>query len=129
MAVFNQTDSVTILPKDLFSLGSTTILSEENKGSMYYFRIELDKKISELPFNDVLISIEANDTNSKNRFYHTFQLYNDKREGLNEWEHLILEQRLNDFSQEFDEIKIYIWNKGEKEFSARNVKYSIISFK
>jgi len=128
MIVFNQTDSILIQPTDLFSLGSTTILSEENKGSMYYFRIELDKKIEEIPFNDVLLSIEANDLDSKKRFYHTFQLYNDKKEGQNEWKHLVFEQRLNDFEKEFDEFKIYIWNKGEKAFEVKNAHYSITSF-
>ena len=129
MEVFNQIDSVLIQSKDLFSLGSTTEITEENKGSMYYFRIELDKKTRETQFEEVLLSIEANDFDSTKRFYHTFQLYNDKNEGQEEWKHLIFEQRLNDFSKEFDEFKIYIWNKGEKKFEVKNVHYSITSFK
>ena len=128
MEVLNQSDSILIQPTDLFSLGSTTNLTEEKKGSMYYFRIELDKKIEETPFDDVLLSVEANEKDSKKRFYQTFQLYNDKKEGQNEWKHLIFEQRLNDFTKDFNEIKIYIWNKGGKEFSLKNVHYSITSF-
>ncbi len=126
--IYNQSDILTIAPQTTFSNSAQLELNEENRASFYYISIELDKKVKNTPFSDVFLVIDAKDYDSEKRFYHTFELYNDQLEGKDEWKHLIFEQKLDDFKKDYDEINIYIWNKGKKEFRLKNVKYTLFSF-
>ena len=126
--IFEQKEKKLITPKDEFGLGAQLAINEKNSAKSYFITIELDKKVSKTPFSNVLLAIDASDKDSDKRFYHTFELYNDQLEAKDDWKHLIFEQKLDDYEKEYNEIKIYIWNKGKKEFEVKNIKYSISSY-
>jgi hypothetical protein len=94
----------------------------------YFVRVELDKFTKEENFNDVFLVIDVFNKNGDKRFYNAIPLYNDKLK-INTWEHLIIEVDVVDILNELDDLKIYIWNHGQKEFEIKQVKYILEEYK
>ena len=63
------------------------------------------------------------------RFYLANEMYNDKNDKPNSWKKFVLETLISDCFQEFDTIKIYIWNQSKKEFYIKNVKITLEEYK
>ena len=77
---------------------------------------------------DVFLVIDVFNKNGDKRFYNAIPLYNDKLK-INTWEHLIIEVDVVDILNELDDLKIYIWNHGQKEFEIKQVKYILEEYK
>jgi len=61
---YNHSNIISIVPNKLFAASGQTRLSPENNGSFYSISVELDKKVHETPFSDVLLVIDAKDNDS-----------------------------------------------------------------
>ncbi len=93
-----------------------------------YFRVWLDKK-SDKPLENVSLVIHTTDKDSPFTHYHAIPLYNDRLEGINEWASLSFSGQIPDHFNDFEKVKIYIWNQGKETFELRNVRIFIDTYK
>lgn len=124
-----QTAEFQIGPNDLFNLPGKSELHLPRTNERFYFRVELDKQTKDLPLEDVSLVVEAKNTDTGELYYYANPLHNDKLEGINEWAHLEFEGLIPDNLQKFNQVKIYIWNRGKKEFKVRNFKIILEEYK
>ena len=73
--------------------------------------------------------IDAFRKDQNKRFYQAVALFNDRLEGKDNWAQLEFEGQVYDNFQEFDFIKIYIWNQGKKVFEIKNIEFSLEVYK
>ena len=119
----------TIKENDEFIYGAIDSLLKPRTSERYYYRVELEKQTKEKSFEGVMLVIDAFNTDLSKRYYKTIDLFNDRLEGKKYWKKLEFEGMIHDNFQEFDNVKIYIWNQGKKRFKIRNCKIVIEKFK
>lgn len=96
----------------------------------YYFSVQLEKRHDLDKFESVGLVINATSDDHDERYYYAYDLYNDREEGKGEWsEPLIFEGIIYDNFQEYDKVRISIWNKKGQSFEIRNVKYTVSVYK
>ena len=115
--------------KDEFYLTVSDVLQKPRTNERYFYRVELDKQTQESYFEGVMLVIDAYNSDLSKRYYKTVDLFNDRYEGKNEWVKLVFEGQILDNFQEYDQVKIYIWNQGKKNFKIRNCKIVLEEFK
>lgn len=93
-----------------------------------YFRVWLDKKSSQ-PLKNVSLVIHATDDDSPFTHYHAIPLHNDRLEGVREWAGISFSGQIPDHFNDFEKVKIYIWNQGKETFELRNVRIFIDTYK
>jgi hypothetical protein len=94
-----------------------------------YYRVKIDKRQFEESFGGVYLVIDAFRKDQNKRFYQAVALFNDRLEGKDNWAQLEFEGQVYDNFQEFDFIKIYIWNQGKKVFEIKNIEFSLEVYK
>jgi hypothetical protein len=117
-----------VKPTDEFFNTVQQTLKRPRTNERYFIRVELDRFTTEKDFSDVFVVIDAFTKQEDKRFYNAIPLYNDKLK-KNAWEHMIIEADLMDVLQEYDEIKVYIWNKGQKAFDIKNIRIIVEEYK
>ena len=117
-----------VKPTDEFFNTVQQTLKRPRTNERYFIRVELDRFTTEKDFSDVFVVIDAFTKQEDKRFYNAIPLYNDKLKN-NAWEHMIFEADLMDVLQEYDEIKVYIWNKGQKAFDIKNIRIIVEEYK
>lgn len=90
-----------------------------------YVTVEMDKMVSEVPFNEVYVVIDGSSSVSDKRGYLTQPLFNDQYEAHNEWKHIVLSEFVQDNFAELDHLKIYLWNKSGRKFSVKNYTVTV----
>ncbi|MCR9171852.1 MAG: hypothetical protein NXI10_05130 [bacterium] len=93
-----------------------------------YFRVWMDKK-SKKPLQNVSLVIHATDKDSDFTHYHAIPLFNDRLEGVNEWAPISFSGQIPDHFNDFEKVKIYIWNQGKETFELRNIRIFIDTYK
>ncbi|XOV65873.1 MAG: hypothetical protein ACFHU9_09575 [Fluviicola sp.] len=93
-----------------------------------YFRVWLEKK-SSTPLEHVSLVVHATDNDSEFTHYHAIPLYNDRLAGINEWTTVSLSGQIPDHFNDFEKVKIYIWNQGKESFDLRNIRIFIDTYK
>lgn len=101
---------------------------ENRTNERLYFRVWLEKK-SKKPLENVSLVIHATDNDSEFNHYHAIPLYNDKLAGINEWTNLSFSGQIPDHFNDFEHVKIYIWNQGKETFDLRNIRIFIDTYK
>ena len=118
-------EEIEITPIDEFICTAETPFNERFGNVRYFYRVELDKKIPNADFSGVYLVIDATDKESDHRYYYATELMNDRFEGQTDWVQLTFEGIIHDNLQEYDQLKIYIWNMGGQSFSLKNIKITL----
>jgi hypothetical protein len=118
-----------ITPHDLFPLGVEKPLEKPRTNERMYYRVKLDKRQNEEKFENVFLVIDAYTEDQKKRYYRAIDLFNDRLEGQENWAHLEFEGQVYDNLQEYDFVKIYIWNLGAKTFLIKDVEMVFETYK
>lgn len=105
-----------------FSYDSQLELKTGRTNSRLYCKVSIDKKMIENDWTDVFIVYDAYSSDESKRYYRAQELYFDKLEGRNEWSHYDSEEIIPDNFDDYDFIKVYIWNKSGKTFDIKNFK-------
>lgn len=101
---------------------------ENRTNERMYFRVWLEKK-SVKPLQNVSLVIHATDNDSDFNHYHAIPLVNDRLEGVNSWAELSFSGQIPDHFNDFEEVKIYIWNQSGEKFELRNVQIYVDTYK
>ncbi len=101
---------------------------ENRTNERLYFRVWMDKK-SRKPLENVSLVIHATDNDSDFNHYHAIPLFNDRKEGINEWASISFSGQIPDHFNDFEKVKIYIWNQGKERFDLRNICIFIDTYK
>ena len=115
-------------PNDVFIHSVEFTVPEKRTNERLYFRVWLDKKSTE-PLDNASLVIHAIDKDSPFTHYHAVPLYNDRLGGINEWASLSFSGQIPDHFNDFEKVKIYIWNQGKQEFDLRNVRILVDTYK
>lgn len=128
--LLNQNEETVFQPSDEFKLTAEFTFPKHRNGERYFVRAELDKQcLDSQPFEQVYFVIDAYKEGLSHRYYKAMDLYNDKLEGKNNWKSLIFETQVYDFLDEYDQLKVYIWNPGKKQFKLKNVRFRLEAYK
>ncbi len=119
----------TINENDEFYFTVSDILQKPRTSERYYYRVELEKQTEEKYFEGVMLIIDASNGDFSKRYYKSVDLFNDRYEGKDKWVKLAFEGQILDNFQEYDQVKIYIWNQGKKSFKIRNCKIVLEEYK
>lgn len=119
-----------ITPENEFVCTVEKSFPKRRTNERFSYRVELEKWMHEVPVYGVMLVIDAYNKDNSKRYYKTTELFNDRFEGNRKWsEKLIFEGHIHDYLQEYDFVKIYIWNQSRKEFKLRNVKFVLEEYK
>lgn len=122
ISLLNQPDEIIIDQNDEFALTANLDLTEKRTTERLYFQVELDKKyLSKEDLKDVFLVVDAISLDDNFRYYNSTELFNDRLEGIDTWEHLIFENQVYDNFQQVDQLKIYIWNKGKRKIALKDI--------
>lgn len=127
--LLNQAEIKQVTSQDEFICGVEKPLHQPRSNEKFYYHVELEKQISEPKLDGVMLVIDAYTKDERKRFYRTTDLFNDRFEGFGKWIPLVFEGHIHDYLQEYDFVKIYIWNQGKKNFRLRNVKITVEEYK
>jgi hypothetical protein len=111
-----------ITTHDLYPFGVEQPLAKPRTNERMYYRVKLDKRQNEEKFENVFLVIDAYTEDQKKRYYRAIDLFNDRLEGQENWAHLEFEGQVYDNFQEYDFVKIYIWDPGAKTFLIKDVE-------
>ena len=111
---------VSIGANDVFAFTCEKEIGLNRLDSRLFVTVKLEKKMEFVPMTDVLITIDAFNTETNARCYLTQPLYNDRFEANRTWKELVFSEFVQDNFSECNRIKIYIWNKGQNTFKIRN---------
>jgi len=111
-----------VTTKDIYLCGGRMDLDQPRTNERFYYRVELEKRVTKAPLENVSLVIDASNSKTGEIYYLAVPLYNDKLEGVNDWAPLVFQGQILDNFQKYDQLKIYIWNRDGKEFELRNVK-------
>lgn len=103
-------------------------LSSNRTNERYYFRVWLEKK-STVALNDVYLVVHATDDDSDFTHYHAIPLYNDRLNGVGKWGEVSLSGQIPDHFNDFEQVKMYLWNQGRESFQLRNIQMYIDTYK
>lgn len=106
-----------------------SMLNKPRTTERYYFRVTLERKSTDPPLEDVFLVVDATHKKSPKRYYRTMPLYHDKWSSSDEWELVQIEGTIYDNFQDFDKVGMYIWNPGGNNFSLRNVRFELDTYK
>lgn len=113
-----------------FGLSQSLPMKKPRTSERYYYTVRMQKKHELERFDNIYLVIDATSNNSEERSYKAVKLYNDRNEGKGEWSNeLTFEGIIHDNLQQFDQVKIYIWNNSKSQFQLKNVSYEISVFK
>ncbi len=123
--------------KEIIKIDSTTEFAltcrhdfiKNRTNERQYIRVELDKKITEAPLENIFFVMDSKQLDGEKYEYQAIELFNDRYEGLDEWSHLVLERQVYDYFQELDMIAVYIWNKDGNKIELKNVKFTLETYK
>lgn len=127
--LFERAEEFNVTSKDIYLCGGRMELHQPRTNERFYYRVELEKRVSDVPLENVSLVIDASNSKTGELYYLAVPLYNDKLEGLNSWAPLVFEGQILDNFQKYDQLKIYIWNRDGKEFELRNVKVVMEEYK
>jgi hypothetical protein len=109
-------------------VGDKTIKNPRTNERLYY-RVRLNKKQQKEKFENVFLVIDAYNEGYKKRNYTTIEIFNDRFEGQKNWANLEFEGQIYDNLQEYEFIKIYIWNQRGKTFWLKDVEIILDTYK
>jgi len=118
-----------VSPDQEFLYMAEAALHKPRSDERFYYRVELHKRVSDVPFSDVYLVIDAKNETTGKRYYYATELFNDRFEGQEEWSELTFEGTINDNLQEYDKVGIYIWNLGGQKFSLRKTRFTLEEYK
>lgn len=128
--LLNDPDARQVNATDEFVYGAEAAFPRPRTHERFSYRVELEKEITGSTIDGVMLVIDAYSKDNAKRYYKTTDLFNDRFEGQGKWsENLIFEGHIHDYLQEYDFVKIYIWNQGKKTFRLRNVKILLEEYK
>lgn len=127
--LLNDTPQTIVEPNQEFICSVIAPLAKPRTNERFYYRVELEKRISQKSLSGVFLVIDAINKSNGQRYYHATELMNDRQEGKGNWAKLLFEGTLHDSFQEYDNVKIYIWNPERQTFSVRRVKITLDVYK
>lgn len=104
------------------------LMPKPRTNERFYYRVRLDKKSIEDNFEGVYLIIEGTSNNTDYHTYSSTELFNDRFEGIGEWKYLVFEGQILDNFQDLDTVTMYIWNKNNKSFSLKNIRFSLFTY-
>lgn len=116
-----------ISPEEEFALTVEKTLTHPRTAERLYFTVEVEKRL-EQPLGEVYLVIDAANQERTKMYYDAIEFFNDRFEGLKGWEKATFSGLIPDYFQEFDQVKIYIWNKRHNAFELRNVKITLDTY-
>lgn len=113
-----------------YGLSVSVKMPKPRTNEWYYYSVQLEKRHNIDKFGSIGLVIDASSDDLDKKYYYAYDLFNDREEGKGEWSDLLtFEGIIYDNFQEYDNIKIYIWNIKGQTFDVRNVKYTISVYK
>ena len=117
---------IEVKPTDLYISTVDFNFPSDRKNKRFYVTAELEKKIFDADWSDVVLVIDAHSKDEKLRHYQAIPLYNDRFEAKNTWTKFLFEESSDiDCLKQYDVIRIYIFNSGKKHFMLKNVQFKI----
>ncbi len=113
---------VNVDANDVFALTSEKEINPNHLDARLFVTVSLEKWMEYVPMKDVLIVIDAYNTETNARCYLTQPLFNDRYEAHKSWEKLVFSEFVQDNFSECNRIKVYIWNQGQNTFKIRNFR-------
>jgi hypothetical protein len=129
ITLLNEPKTKAIKMDDEFFYTVEAPLVKPRTNERFAYRVELEKKITDLKLEGVYLIIDARNKEKSKRFYKSVELFNDKFEGRNKWKKLIFEDQILDNFQEYDFVSLYFWNQSKKTFLIRNCKIVLEKYK
>jgi hypothetical protein len=83
----------------------------------------------DVPLEDVSLVVDAKNKKTGENYYRAVPLHNDKLAGVNTWDYIEFSGLIPDNLQKFDNVNIYIWNRGGKKFKVRNLIFVLEEYK
>lgn len=121
-------NEISVGKNDLFVVSGSMELPNNRTHERFYFKANMEKKCDK-PLKGVVLVVHASNRDQSKNYYYPMPLYNDRLEGLRNWDKIHFSGIVPDNFREYETIKIYIWNKGQESFKLRNVKTSIETYK
>ncbi len=117
---------IEVKPTDLYINTVDFNFPVDRKNKRFYVTVDIEKKNFEADWSDVFLVIDAHSKDEKLRHYQAIPLYNDRFEAKNHWTKFVFEESSDiDCLQQYDVIRIYIFNSGKKHFMLKNVQFKI----
>ncbi|ASS49151.1 MAG: hypothetical protein A3D31_04515 [Candidatus Fluviicola riflensis] len=129
IVLLDESSERNVLATDEFLFTVDHSLPADRTNERYYLRVQLDKQIGEKRFEGVYLVIDASSSKTKKRYYKSIDLFNDREEGRHGWVKLDFESQIHDYLQEYETVRVYIWNQGKQQFRLRNVKMVLEEYK
>jgi len=114
---------------DEFILTVSTNLPKPRTNERYYYEVSLNKQVIETPISDIFLVVDAFEEKTGKRFYASTELFNDRYEGEKDWTSLTFQGTIHDNFQEYDFVKIYIYNPKHRKLALKNVKMTLGKYK
>ncbi len=128
VVLFEKPESVEIDEATEFINTVDYTFGDDHLGERIFITVELDKKVNNVPFEDVFVVMDATHSETGVRRYFAQPLYNDKFEAKGKWKHIVVSEFLQDNFSECNQVRIYLWNKSGKSFTIRNCKVTFQRF-
>jgi hypothetical protein len=117
-------------PNDEFIYTVETALKKPRTNERFYYKVDLEKKlINALKTENIFLVADLWNKQQTKRLYLSTELSIDKYEGRNYWAKLSFESELLDNLQEYDFLKLYIWNQSRSELYIKKVTFCLEQFK
>lgn len=117
---------IEVKPTDLYVNTVDFNFPSNRKNKRFYVSVDIEKKNFEADWSDVFLVIDAHSKDEKLRHYQAIPLYNDRFEAKNQWTKFVFEESSDiDCLQQYDVVRIYIFNSGKKHFKLKNVQFKI----
>lgn len=123
----NDSQVTELFPETEFALEGNKTLDGDRSNEILYFRVSMEK-MAEQPVDGAVLVIHAYTEDQSQNYYRAIPLYNDRLEGVGDWDDISFSGQIPDHFKKFDKVKIYIWNKDHEHFKLRNVRMYIDTY-
>lgn len=118
-------NTVEITPEiQFFGEGLLALNGHDRSHEILYFRVSMEKKCTQ-PVSGAVLVVHAFTNDQSKSYYRAMPLFNDRLEGVSDWAEISFSGQIPDHFKEFDQVKIYVWNKDQEHFELRNLKISV----
>lgn len=127
--VYTDDTEIEILPTDPYSVTSNMAFKTNRTDERYYFEISMDKYSEEADLSSVSLVLDAYESNHTSNFFAIYELSNDRVSERGKWTNLHFQGTIPDNFQQYDSLKIFIYNPKGKKLKLKNVRYLMDEYK
>jgi hypothetical protein len=128
--LLNEPNILKIGANDEFIYPVETVLKKPRTNERFYYKVQLEKKlINSQKTESVYLVADLWNKDGTKRSYISTELFIDKFEAKTNWAKISFEGELLDNLQEYDFIKMYIWNQSRSTLYIKNATFCLQQFK